>query len=280
MRSAKIHGICMVKNEADIIEQNLKSSIKWCDHIYVFDNGSTDGTWNIVKQLAKKHTQIIPYIQKKCLFTAGLRREVFNKYKHKAKQGDWWCCRLDADEFYVDDPKVFLAKIPEKYNTVWGSNFNYHFTTKDLEKYEENNDNYSDSKPVEEKCRYYANTWSELRFFRHSEKLTWDNSKNWPSLEYHVYPVRIWLKHYQFRSPQQMQKRLEDRKESVIKNKSFIHLKNHIKIDDKNNLLSDSWKSFIAHYAWLHYDNHDGKLIPRANVGTELPATIKENPFL
>ncbi len=44
----QIHSICLVKNEADIIEQTLKAGIDWSDFIYVFDNGSSDGTWEKV----------------------------------------------------------------------------------------------------------------------------------------------------------------------------------------------------------------------------------------
>ena len=47
----KIHSICMVKNEADIIEQTIKAAAKWSDFIYIFDNGSTDGSWEKVLEL-------------------------------------------------------------------------------------------------------------------------------------------------------------------------------------------------------------------------------------
>ena len=49
----KIHGLCVVKNEADIIEQTLRSAATWCDWIYVLDNGSSDGTWEKVQRLAR-----------------------------------------------------------------------------------------------------------------------------------------------------------------------------------------------------------------------------------
>src|SRR5215469_2313613 len=59
----KIHGLCIVKNETDILEESLASALRWCDHIYIFDNGSTDGTWELVKNLAIEHPQIVPYKQ-------------------------------------------------------------------------------------------------------------------------------------------------------------------------------------------------------------------------
>ena len=29
----KIHGLCLVKNEADVIAECLKAACSWCDHI-------------------------------------------------------------------------------------------------------------------------------------------------------------------------------------------------------------------------------------------------------
>ena len=47
----KIHAICVVKNEVDIIEACLRSAEQWADRIIVYDNKSDDGTWegDIVK---------------------------------------------------------------------------------------------------------------------------------------------------------------------------------------------------------------------------------------
>jgi hypothetical protein len=32
--------------------------------------------------------------------------------------GDWWCI-LDADEFYIDDPREFLEAVPKRFSSVW-----------------------------------------------------------------------------------------------------------------------------------------------------------------
>ena len=67
----KIHGLCIVKNEADVLQETLISALHWCDHIYVFDNGSNDGTWELVKELAKRHLEIVPYMQDDVLYSNG-----------------------------------------------------------------------------------------------------------------------------------------------------------------------------------------------------------------
>jgi glycosyltransferase involved in cell wall biosynthesis len=53
--SMKIHGLSLVKNESDILQETIYAALDWCDYIYVPDNGSTDGTWELVKELAKQH---------------------------------------------------------------------------------------------------------------------------------------------------------------------------------------------------------------------------------
>lgn len=41
----KIFSICCVRGENDIVGETLKAALDWSDQIFVFDNGSTDGTW-------------------------------------------------------------------------------------------------------------------------------------------------------------------------------------------------------------------------------------------
>src|ERR1700756_1456169 len=94
----KIHGLCLVKNEADILPETLTSALHWCDHIYVFDNGSNDGSWELVKELSRQHLQIVPYKQDNVPYTNGLRAAIFSAFQSNASSQDWWCA-LDADEF-------------------------------------------------------------------------------------------------------------------------------------------------------------------------------------
>src|ERR1700751_529863 len=54
----KIHALCLVKNEVDVLQESLISALNWCDQIYIFDNGSNDGTWELVQKLARQHMQI------------------------------------------------------------------------------------------------------------------------------------------------------------------------------------------------------------------------------
>ena len=167
----KIHAICVVKNEVDIIAACLRSAEQWADRIIVYDNKSDDGTWEVVKGLA--NARIIPWKQDGKVFQESIRAEVFNNFKAQASPGDWWC-RLDADEFYVEDPKIFLARVPWPYHVVWGIAAEFYLTEEDLGK--------GFLAPIEnrlEALRYYRVENSEPRFFRHRKGLRWPMNTGW-----------------------------------------------------------------------------------------------------
>lgn len=289
----RIHGMCIVKNESDIIEQTLICATKWCDFIYVFDNGSTDTTWQKVLNLSRSYQQIIPYKQDDCIFDDSLRGQIFNHYKMNFDDGDW-LLRIDADEIYIDDPRIFLAKIPPQYEIVCAAMLTYYFTDKDLQRYKQNPLLYADYVPVEQKCRYYLNDHSEIRFFKYrkdliwrerSDCLIWSDYKDWPNnLKGDAYPVRIWLKNYRYRSPQQIQKRIDTRREltyrglfpqemqyrwkemtngeQILSSEIGNSTASHLKIEDR----FWCWESRIVDAAKLDYDAGDRKYILREDL--------------
>ena len=214
----RVHGMTLVKNEADVIRQSLVAATAWADAIYVYDNGSDDDTWTIVQELATAHPQIVPHKQKARPFGERMRGELFRRYRGEA--GDWWAT-LDADEFYIDDPRAFLGAIPEKFGEVWSASFEYYFTDRDVAHYEQDPTAYADEIPVADKLRYYINNWSEPRFFRDTKRVRWAEGDAWPEGLGAAYRERIRLKHYQYRSPPQMQRRLDSRREAL--ERSFRH---------------------------------------------------------
>lgn len=221
----KIHAMCLVKNEVDILQETLLTALQWCDHIYVFDNGSDDGTWELVAELAKQHLQILPYKQDDILYNINLRADIFNAFRSHAGPQDWWCA-LDADEFYIDDPRIFLTKIPEQFQTVWSASLNYYFTDRDAISYQQDPKRFLKT-PTQQRLRYYLNNWGELRFFRHRDDIVWTGKEygGFPPVMFTApaYPVRIWLKHYQYRSPDQIERRLRTRRPAMEASTGFLH---------------------------------------------------------
>lgn len=267
----------VVKNEADVIEQCLTSALAWCDHIYVLDNGSNDGTWEIVQEMAVADQRVVPFKQDNCVFQPSLRAVIFHFYRDRARAGDWWC-RLDADEFYIDDPARFLARVGRQFGVVWGASYQYYFTDADSRRYEANPSLYDDDVPVEEKCRWYINNWSERRFVRHRDDIVWPLDASWPENPGPPFPVRIRLKHYQWRSPRQIETRLNVRADAIRAGcGSFKHetAKNwRTRLLDRSekritldaDQLNTCWRTRVVASSDLCFDNHDGLYIPREDL--------------
>jgi hypothetical protein len=212
-RNMRIFGNCLVKNEGDMIEETLHHALRWCDRIFVFDNGSTDDTWNLVLRLSRQNDRIVPYKSAAVPYRDSLRMDTFNHYRHEAEEGDWWC-KLDADELYLDDPRTFLAAVPGGHHVVWGVNFQFYFTEADAAQWEALPGAYPPHTRAEAALRHYRCEYSEVRFFRHRNRLSWDSG----SAPLHlgvVHPRRIRFKHYQYRSPEQIALRLRTRQQAM-----------------------------------------------------------------
>ncbi|MCR5765785.1 MAG: glycosyltransferase family 2 protein [Treponema sp.] len=228
----KIFAIMLVKNEADIVASVLNSASSWADKIFILDNGSDDGSWEIIQSM--KNEIITPVRQDFRPFSRGIRAEIYNEFKHLSSNEDWWCLALDADEFYIDNPKTFLFSIPKTEHLVLKKSLDYYITEEDITE-SIFTDNFENNKKfikyIKKEC------WSEPRFFRYRENLVWNPS------EESQYPIHagiisykhILVKHYQFRSPQQMQKRLDVRNSSEAKKNGLAF--RHVRESDWHELL-------------------------------------------
>ncbi len=300
----RIHGICVVKNESDIIEQGLLAAAKWCNHIYVLDNGSSDGTWDIVRDLAATNPTIVPWKQLDVKFSEGLRCHVYRRFSSKARAGDWWA-RIDPDEFYVDDPAAFLSSVPESDGYVWYAALTYYFSTEEARRFEANPSQFDDQVPIAEKCRHYFNHWSEVRFVRHEHMEPWkgEGACPWPGWpERLLYTARshdrrILCRHFCYRSPSQIECRLRTRAPNSIEGGVWWHEAvknwgetfdplairknrtkrrwNNLKFQQHAGEMTFDWRSRVVDASNLHYDSHDGNFVLNEDL---MPALPRFNP--
>lgn len=205
----KIFAISVIKNEADIIRQSLLAASVWADKIFVYDNGSTDGTWEIVRALASE--KIVPWKQEAQPFREGLRGDVFRAFRHLAAPGDWWCFRLDADEFYIDDPREFLPTVSRLHQVVEADVYQFCLTPEDVAE----PDGGGKAPALVSQLQYYQQeVWREFSFFRHRRRLRWEVEALLPRFAGVLSPRRIRVRHYQYRSLQQLQTRVQTRRQA------------------------------------------------------------------
>jgi hypothetical protein len=240
----KIYALCLVKNEDDVIRQSLLAASKWADKVFVYDNGSTDKTWDIVNELSKTNESIVPWRQDTKHYKNNLFGDIYNGVKDVAEDGDWFCY-LPADEFYYDDPRAFLNKVPKRFHVVKSQSIDFHLTVEDVEEFEFNDE--EEFNP--EKVKYYHPlTYTEIRFFKHRKRLEWPAGHMIPKHIGIIFPNKIRLKHYQHRSPQQIQLRLDTRRKLVADGYKFF----------KHAAQAD-WKEKLLNRADLRKDSDDDK---------------------
>ena len=205
----KIYSLLVVKNEADIIAAQLEDACRWSDKIIVLDNGSEDATWDIVQQMARQHEQIIAFGQEKGTFSIGLRAQLFRAFRKELHRGDWWCVRLDADEFYPGDVRAFLQSVPQHYSVVSKASTDFMLSKDDLPhltgQWEKDRNIFSHALFTHRR---------ERRFMRHTPYLMWLNSWRYPHPWGKEYPHGIPVHHYQYRSVEQMKKRFQTRQKA------------------------------------------------------------------
>jgi len=286
----QIHALCIVKNEADVLQESLIAALYWCDHIYVLDNGSDDGSWELVNGLSRQHPQIVPYKQDEVLYTNGLRADIFSAFRSNVQPSDWWCA-LDADEFYIDDPRVFLTKVPDRFRTVWSASFNYYFTDQDVILYKRDPARFLGT-PIQERLRFYFNNWGELRFFRHSDDIVWNRTQGGfppPMFTAPAYPVRIWLRHYQYRAPEQIERRLRTRRPAMQASTGFWHetkpnwrstvaTKRDAPLnfeDVRPEFAGSRWEERVVPAASLDYDAFDRRYVVNEQLMPEFPVRLR-----
>lgn len=221
MKQFKIYSLLLVKNESDIIRESLLAAIKWSDKVIVIDNGSTDGTWEIVKEIATQYPTVVPFMQYIRGFRIGLRAKAFRAFRQELSCRDWWCVRLDADEFFSEDPREFLAQVPNKYSSIKKQSTDYILTKEDIQAHSFTGDFAKDCTYI---THYLPEKRKERRFIRHRPWLIWSEKWRYPHPMGCTAKQCIAVAHYQYRSPQQMEKRFNTRQQAKKDGcGSFLH---------------------------------------------------------
>lgn len=207
----KLYGLCIVKDEGDIIAQSLTYALNYCGKVIVLDNGSTDETWPIVQRLAKQDPRIVPLGQTHEQYRDGLRSIIYNEFHRELSDEDWWLY-LDADEFLAEDPHPFLHHAAgEHADIVRAWQIQFYYTDVDHQAWVQKKDKRETS--IFERRRYYRIDWREPRLFRNHSTAPWDERISYKLPNGLTKRSRriIFNRHYQYRDPEQIQQRIHNR---------------------------------------------------------------------
>jgi glycosyltransferase involved in cell wall biosynthesis len=210
----KLNAIMTVKNEVDIVEETLLNAMKFCHKIYIYDNNSTDGTWEVLNEMAARFNDLVIVGQTDESQKGLLCNRIYNRYHSEYAADDWWYL-LGADELLAESPikalKRASAALKNTMN-VWHAQF--YFTDVDYENYESEDR----KKPISQRRRYYALNGKSPRFFCNEPTKKWPENvvNEIPSWASDVYAESPISRRFCQRTPEQMQSSAKGRKQKML----------------------------------------------------------------
>jgi hypothetical protein len=236
----RFHGLMLLRDESDIIQQNLDHLLTWVDSLFILDMGSVDGTWDIVQDYARRDSRIVPFFSKPIVYDDNLRSMIFNEYRSRFDPGDW-VLKIDADEFYHLTPPDFVrTRMRPTETAVLLQWYFFRLTQAELTDYESGRvDIQQDrTRSITDRRRFYKiSQYFEPRMFRYRRDMQWPHNVSFPYNAGYVSRQRIPIRHYPHRDPLQLQRRFALRA-AMMKQKA--HAGGHWNNEDWRNEILDA----------------------------------------
>ncbi|MDP2902551.1 MAG: glycosyltransferase family 2 protein [Methylovulum sp.] len=233
----RLFGIMLSKNEGDVIEHTLNHlrQMNCFEKIFFYDTGSKDNTF----ESAKKYADLLHNPQQTGLtFSDQLKFDLLYTNQEHFKEGDWFAI-IDSDEFYVDNPlDIIRLAEAEKATCIKSLSAQFYITEQDKDIRYNNN-----ISPELQRSHYLIN-WGEVRLMKHIPAYL-HNEKDCKSSSspLQMASKNLLLKHYQYRSPEQIQLRINTR------------LENHKLSNNWGHIHYTNWEDYIVPSKLLHkYD--------------------------
>jgi hypothetical protein len=206
----KFHVLLPVRDEGDIIGQCLDHLLQWADAIYVFDTGSVDDTWEIVRAVALNDRRVVPLGQKPVYFSeTRLRGWMFDQMRGNMREGDWFL-RVDADEFHhVAPPEFVRLRLRPHETVIYHQYYDFALRRSEVDDWKAGRESILNRKrPIEERRQWYTvSVYSEPRLCRYRESMKWPPSVSFPFNAGFVARERLPIRHYPHRDPAQLERR-------------------------------------------------------------------------
>jgi len=236
----------LLRDEADVIGQCFDALLQWVDGLYILDLGSTDGTWDIVQDYAKRDKRIVPFEHAPILYNDNLRSYIFHHFRDRFDPGDW-VMKIDADEFYHVAPPTFVReRLRPHESAVHLQWYFFRLTQQEVADYESGRVDVMQDRhrPIEDRRRFYKiSEYAEPRMFRYRPAMQWTEENSFPFNAGFVARERIPIRHYPHRDPLQMEARFQLRAAQM---KLKAHAGGHWKLDDWRKEIVDATGA-VAH---------------------------------
>jgi Glycosyl transferase family 2 len=206
----KFHAILVTRDSSDIIIESLQSKVQWADYVYVYDTGSTDGTWEMIQEFARKDERVIPFKREPIVFHEGVRAFVFEAFRKRMEPGDW-VVKSDEDEFYHVSPRDFVAnRLSCSETAVWVQTYEFRLTESEAATQRDPDALQRERcRPVVERRRHYVPlVYSEHRMCRYRRHMKWYPTGSFPTNAGIIARARIPMRHYPHRDILQLQQRV------------------------------------------------------------------------
>jgi len=173
----KIIGIMCVKDEADLLPQVYQHVRGLVDHIYAYDDGSQDNTWDLIKnsdyairKVDDKNRQNImrPHYH-----------HLLQKIQKDFGKEEAWVVITMGDRFFLNKKPRQIVEEAKGFDCVEGLQLD--FVRHRLDPWTEENDPYPDLSNIRQLCRWFRYDERMVIAFRLQPHLTYDKSKYpWP----------------------------------------------------------------------------------------------------
>ena len=204
----RFHALMLVRDEDDILEQTLAHLLEWADGVYIYDLGSLDHTWDIVRAAARRDPRVHAFASRPIIFGDRLRGDLFAAYRDRFEDGDW-IVRADADEFYAVPPPEFVEALRRDETLVQLVWYFFRMTTAEADAYLDGAcDMRADRlRPIWRRRRWFKiPDYAEPRMFRYRRAMQWP--KEGASFPFNAgcsARARIPVLHFPHRDPLQME---------------------------------------------------------------------------
>jgi glycosyltransferase involved in cell wall biosynthesis len=206
----RFHALLPVRDEADIVGQCLRQLLGWADAVYVFDTGSADDTWDIVRDMASRDDRVRLLGRDPVYFSeTRLRGWMFHQARAHMREGDWFL-RVDADEFHHVPPPEFVRTCLARHETiVFHQYYDFRLAAADVAAWTAGREALADrARLIEQRRRFFTvSPYSEPRLCRYRSTMRWPPTVSFPFNAGFRARARLPIRHYPHRDPAQLERR-------------------------------------------------------------------------